>query len=57
MIASQSKDKAANAPEPDGKMKARSVDKLSRKIFPLTFTIFNFIYWIYYLQQPEKTVV
>ena len=38
------------APQPpeDGKRKARQVDKISRKIFPTAFAIFNFVYWFIY---------
>ena len=32
----------------EGKQKARRVDKLSRKMFPLAFIIFNICYWIFY---------
>ena len=36
------------APEKDGKYKARQVDKFSRKSFPISFVLFNIIYWAYY---------
>ena len=41
-----------NAQEPDGKRQARAVDKLSRKMFPLSFFVFNIIYWVFYFVQP-----
>jgi hypothetical protein len=31
-----------------GKRRARSIDKLSRKCFPIAFIIFNIVYWIVY---------
>ncbi|KAK2181598.1 hypothetical protein NP493_390g02049 [Ridgeia piscesae] len=34
--------------DPEGKIKARKIDKLSRKIFPLAFLLFNIVYWIIY---------
>ncbi|CAH1777603.1 unnamed protein product [Owenia fusiformis] len=34
--------------DPDGKEKARFVDKISRVGFPLVFVIFNGVYWIFY---------
>ena len=34
--------------DPDGKYKARRIDKVSRKMFPLAFILFNFAYWILY---------
>lgn len=39
------------APPHDGKYHARRVDKLSRKCFPVIFTVFNLIYWIFYSSQ------
>ncbi|XP_064652535.1 glycine receptor subunit beta-like isoform X3 [Lineus longissimus] len=36
-------------PDPDGKTKARRIDKLSRRLFPMAFLIFNVIYWVFYL--------
>jgi len=43
------------APPHDGKYHARRVDKLSRKCFPIVFTVFNLIYWVFYGSQnaPE----
>ena len=32
----------------EGKQRARKVDKISRKGFPLAFLIFNIVYWIIY---------
>jgi hypothetical protein len=34
--------------DPEGKQKARQVDKISRRMFPLTFTLFNIVYWLMY---------
>ena len=34
--------------DPDGRQKARKVDKISRTMFPMTFVLFNVIYWILY---------
>lgn len=37
------------AVDPDaGKRRARSIDKLSRKCFPVAFLAFNIVYWIVY---------
>jgi hypothetical protein len=34
--------------------KARTVDKVSRVLFPLVFAIFNIIYWVVYIVwHPE----
>jgi hypothetical protein len=34
--------------DPEGKHKARKIDKVSRKIFPIAFVLFNIVYWIMY---------
>ena len=34
--------------DPEGKQKARKIDKVSRKIFPVAFLLFNLVYWIMY---------
>ena len=39
-----------------GKNRARKVDKISRRIFPLAFLIFNIIYWILYTMPSEEEV-
>jgi len=33
----------------DGKTQARRVDKISRKLFPTAFTVFNAFYWTVYI--------
>lgn len=43
----------SHPPEPakpveDGKARAKKLDKFSRKAFPLSFLLFNIIYWLYY---------
>jgi hypothetical protein len=39
----------ATSVDPDaGKRRARSIDKLSRKCFPVAFLAFNIVYWIVY---------
>ena len=34
--------------DPEGKQKARQVDRISRRMFPLTFSLFNIVYWLMY---------
>ena len=34
--------------DPEGKHKARKIDKVSRKLFPIAFILFNIVYWIMY---------
>jgi hypothetical protein len=34
--------------DPEGKQKARQVDRISRRLFPLSFTLFNIVYWVMY---------
>ena len=34
--------------DPEGKHKARKIDKVSRKLFPIAFVLFNIVYWIMY---------
>jgi len=41
------------APPHDGKYHARRVDKLSRKCFPVIFTVFNLVYWVFYGAQSD----
>ncbi|KAL4229819.1 Glycine receptor subunit alpha-3 [Mactra antiquata] len=37
-----------------GLERARAIDKVSRVVFPLTFAIFNLVYWIYYITwEPD----
>jgi hypothetical protein len=40
-------------PPEDGKARAKKVDKLSRKAFPLSFLLFNIIYWLYYTLSDQ----
>jgi hypothetical protein len=42
--------------DPEGKQKARHVDRISRKAFPIAFTLFNIIYWIVYAVPFASTV-
>ena len=35
--------------DPLGKQRARAVDKISRKLFPAAFLIFNAVYWMTYI--------
>ena len=41
--------------DPEGKHKARKIDKVSRKIFPVAFVLFNIVYWIIYTININKT--
>ena len=34
--------------------RAKKIDVISRVIFPMTFLIFNVIYWSYYLSQEHN---
>ncbi|GMR40228.1 hypothetical protein PMAYCL1PPCAC_10423, partial [Pristionchus mayeri] len=34
--------------------RALAVDQMSRIIFPLTFSIFNAVYWLYYLNRAQE---
>ena len=40
--------------DPEGKRKAMKIDKMSRKLFPLAFVLFNLIYWIMYTLPTTK---
>jgi hypothetical protein len=33
---------------------ARSVDNVSRILFPSSFLLFSFIYWVYYLYSQDR---
>jgi len=39
----------------DGKYNASRVDKLSRKLFPTVFFVFNVVYWVYYTYSGAST--
>ena len=36
-----------------GKRRARRIDKLSRKCFPLSFIAFNIVYWVVYTRSSQ----
>jgi len=49
---------AASGPDAvDGKMQARRVDKISRKLFPTAFTVFNAFYWTVYIVPYSRESV
>jgi hypothetical protein len=37
------------------RMRARKVDKISRVVFPLSFAIFNMVYWLIYIHAELGT--
>ena len=37
--------------DPNSRMLARKVDKVSRKLFPSIFILYNIVYWSFYLSQ------
>lgn len=41
----------------EGKLKAQKIDKFSRKFFPLSFVLFNMVYWIMYTLPEEPDVM
>ena len=43
--------------DPEGRNKARRVDKVARKVFPFAFILFNVAYWLVYtLPTPNADV-
>jgi len=36
-----------------GKRRAKRIDKLSRKCFPLSFIAFNVVYWVVYTRKSQ----
>ncbi|KAE9549547.1 hypothetical protein FO519_007247 [Halicephalobus sp. NKZ332] len=38
-------------------MRALNIDKWSRILFPLTFTMYNLIYWVFYISQRKDFVL
>jgi len=49
---------SSSAPDAvDGKTQARRVDKISRKLFPTAFTVFNAFYWtVYVLPYSQQSI-
>ncbi|ESO11402.1 hypothetical protein HELRODRAFT_116784 [Helobdella robusta] len=39
---------------PDGKTQAVNIDKFSRQVFPVSFLIFNIIYWVIYSSNYRR---
>lgn len=53
---SESSEDGGKLPEVvDGKLQARRVDMFSRLFFPLSFLVFNFVYWMTYV-VPQRSV-
>jgi cation transporter family protein len=51
------RDSTRTAPDADaGKRQARNIDKVSRKIFPLAFVLFNIVYWAIYAIPDDKSI-
>jgi len=48
---------SAKQPDPyDGKRKARRIDSFARKLFPLTYLLFNIVYWLAYTLPSASDV-
>lgn len=43
--------KPTKAIDTDGKARARGIDKIARKSFPLAFILFNIVYWVGYTHE------